>query len=485
MSDRFHRAAKDGYLEVLKESTRRDCNQPDEDGLTPTLWAAYKGNLEALRLIVGRGGEPDKCDHYGNTALHCAAAQGHMSCVSFLVNFGANIWSLDNDLHTAKELAAMNNREDILRYLDTVSAKQTTTDPKQVKKLQDRALKDAEKRQKEFDKIQRKADKKREEENAKLQKERQKIEKVDERPQGKNKGIMNTISRGSIALFSGPRRDSHTIYNNTYNSPKFSDLTTTNNNNAKKSVGVIQKKISKKKVLDEIKTSNNFKVREVESDGKNSVRNLSGLRRDSEIMFVPGGSLSSTNSESTGYGKRGKLTDVFETSDSEDGGRPMQRTLSQPDFIFDGMVQPSMQPRGSLFARPGFGSVAFRSNSITATLSSLATSGSESPKPLSAGDSSSSLTHRQAAEPWEEEDLPSDDESEATPVYLFLAAAGLVDFIPTFAREHIDLDALMLLNEEDLINMKLPIGPRRKLLKAIADRKSTIDDPGEVQDSKL
>ncbi|KAK8735304.1 hypothetical protein OTU49_005611 [Cherax quadricarinatus] len=185
MSDRFHRAAKDGYLEVLKESTRRDCNQPDEDGLTPTLWAAYKGNLEALRLIVGRGGEPDKCDHYGNTALHCAAAQGHMSCVSFLVNFGANIWSLDNDLHTAKELAAMNNREDILRYLDTVSAKQTTTDPKQVKKLQDRALKDAEKRQKEFDKIQRKADKKREEENAKLQKERQKIEKVDERPQGK------------------------------------------------------------------------------------------------------------------------------------------------------------------------------------------------------------------------------------------------------------------------------------------------------------
>ncbi|MPC80726.1 hypothetical protein E2C01_075314 [Portunus trituberculatus] len=37
----------------------------------------------------------------------------------------------------------------------------------------------------------------------------------------------------------------------------------------------------------------------IESDGKKSVRNLKGLRRDSEIIFVPNGSLSSTNSESS------------------------------------------------------------------------------------------------------------------------------------------------------------------------------------------
>ena len=83
------------------------------------------------------------------------------------------------------------------------------------------------------------------------------------------------------------------------------------------------------------------------------------------------------------------------------------------------------------------------------------------------------------------QDLPSDDESEATPVYLFLAAAGLIDFIPTFAKEHIDMDALMLLTEEDLVNLKLPLGPRRKLLKAINERKSAIENPGEVADSQL
>lgn len=83
------------------------------------------------------------------------------------------------------------------------------------------------------------------------------------------------------------------------------------------------------------------------------------------------------------------------------------------------------------------------------------------------------------------QDLPSDDESEATPVYLFLAAAGLHDFIPVFAKEHIDMDALMLLTEEDMIKLRLPMGPRRKLLKAIIERKSAMEDPGEVEDSAL
>ncbi|GBN74880.1 Usher syndrome type-1G [Araneus ventricosus] len=56
--DRFHRAARDGFLDLLRDATRKDCNAPDEDGMTPTLWAAYYGNLDALRLIVGRGKNP-------------------------------------------------------------------------------------------------------------------------------------------------------------------------------------------------------------------------------------------------------------------------------------------------------------------------------------------------------------------------------------------------------------------------------------------
>ncbi len=52
---RYHKAAIDGYLDLLKEATRKDLNTPDEDGMTPTLWAAYHGHIEALQLICSRG----------------------------------------------------------------------------------------------------------------------------------------------------------------------------------------------------------------------------------------------------------------------------------------------------------------------------------------------------------------------------------------------------------------------------------------------
>ena len=159
MVDRYHRAARDGYLEVLKETTKKDCNSRDEDGMTPTLWAAFEGNLDALRLLVGRGGDPDKCDYYGNTALHLSAAKGHLNCVTFLINFGVNLYSLDIDHHTPQELAAMNDCTDILRYLDGVLSKEELENPKQVKKLKEKAEKDSAKLLKEFGKHLEKAEK--------------------------------------------------------------------------------------------------------------------------------------------------------------------------------------------------------------------------------------------------------------------------------------------------------------------------------------
>lgn len=51
---RYHKAAIDGYLDLLKEATRKDLNIPDEDGMTPTLLAAFHGHIDALQLICSR-----------------------------------------------------------------------------------------------------------------------------------------------------------------------------------------------------------------------------------------------------------------------------------------------------------------------------------------------------------------------------------------------------------------------------------------------
>lgn len=51
----LNRAARDGALEILKEATRKDCNTRDDGGMTPTLWSAFEGHVDALRLLVARG----------------------------------------------------------------------------------------------------------------------------------------------------------------------------------------------------------------------------------------------------------------------------------------------------------------------------------------------------------------------------------------------------------------------------------------------
>ncbi|NXF44447.1 ANS4B protein, partial [Oceanites oceanicus] len=156
MSSRYHKAAADGNLDLLKEATRKDLNTSDEAGMTPTLLAAYHGHLEALEVICRRGGDPDKCDIWGNTPLHHAACNGHIHCVSFLINFGANIFALDNDLRTPLEVAASRDRNECVQILDKAATEQNMLNPKKVSKLKAQAQRNVEKQIKECEKRQEK-----------------------------------------------------------------------------------------------------------------------------------------------------------------------------------------------------------------------------------------------------------------------------------------------------------------------------------------
>lgn len=156
MSTRYHQAASDSYLELLKEATRRDLNLSDEDGMTPTLLAAYHGNLEALEIICSRGGDPDRCDIWGNTPLHHAASNGHAHCVSFLINFGANIFALDNDLQSPLDAAASREQKECIDLLDKAATVQNITNPKKVTRLKEQAQKNARRQIQECERLQEK-----------------------------------------------------------------------------------------------------------------------------------------------------------------------------------------------------------------------------------------------------------------------------------------------------------------------------------------
>ncbi|XP_076292303.1 SAM_USH1G_HARP domain-containing protein Sans isoform X2 [Lasioglossum baleicum] len=497
-SERFHKAARDGALDILKEATKKDCNARDDGGMTPTLWAAFEGHIDVLRLLVAKGGDPDKTDYFGNTALHLAAARGHEYCVKFLVKFGCNIWSLDIDRHSARDLAAINGREMILQFLDLAQADQELNNRKKSRIHREKAEKDAEKRLKEYIKRQKMAEIRAEKEQKKLSKDRTKLDlaTVNET------GILPYKS--SILTFKGRVKPS----------PTFSDIVGTT---AKKHGSAVCRKALARKAVDD------FKVVEIEVNGKKSIRSLTGLRRDSEVMYV-----GTYETQAQQMGRRGKISDVWGTLSKAQstpdllGDRAYDEDIDQEDGEEINGIRDTafLQEPASIFNRPGFGSVAFR-RAITTTFENIPVTqmdphqqngnsclngsvngsinghraGSNGHNEEISIGSAGSLARRQSM--WdddllseEEEEEEEEDEEETdeewTPLQRFLVANNLSSTHPVLESEQIDLEALMLLTEADIAALKLPLGPKRKLMNAIANRKKALNAPENViKDSRL
>ncbi|CAH1115901.1 unnamed protein product [Phaedon cochleariae] len=462
-TNRFHKAAKDGIIEVLKETTKRDCNVRDEQGMTPTLYAAFYGNLDALRVLCGRGGDPDKADLFGNTALHLAAAQGHKHVVTFLVNFGANIYATDVDGRTAQELAGINNREDILRFIDGVHAKLEASDKKKARAMQERAKEDAKKRVKEF--------------NKRLAKKEQMHEKLERRKSKDYRPSMIETLKSRIigGSMTNLANDQPTDRRNTY-SAIISGGTA-----GKGSMSTVQRRILASKNNRLGQTDDDFKISGIE-DGKLTVNSIKGIRRNSEVLY--GGTL-----EGSTFKERGRLEGIFNEAEYiDDSPTPppsqgLTRSKSQPDFMQELRNNPNNklhQEPPSIFIRPGMGSIVIRKSITNNTFGRYYRNQEES----SIG-SGESYGPRQTTDDELSDSDSSEENDPNAPLERFLTAFGLSEYASIFVDQKIDLETLMVLEEGDLRRLNLPVGPHRLLVIAINERKAALDNPGEVKDSML
>ncbi|KAM4664739.1 pre-mRNA splicing regulator USH1G [Discoglossus pictus] len=464
MDGRYHRAARDGFLDLLKEATRRDLNSPDEDGMTPTLWAAYHGHLGALRVIVSRGGDPDKCDIWGNTPLHLSAANGHLNCLSFLVSFGANIWCLDNDYHTPLDMAATKGHMECVRYLDSIAAKQSSLNPKLVGKLKERAFREAEKRIRDCAKLQRKHH-----------------ERMERRYRKEMSDHSDTMSFSSFSSSVSQRFPSATLLA----TMPYSNVAGTAKGKTK-----MQKKLEKRK-----QTDGTFKIYE---DGRKSVRSLSGLQLGNDVMFVKQGTYASPRERG-----RQNLRDMFLTEEDS-----LSRAVSDPGLHVDSAHSEVSTDSGhdSLFTRPGLGTMVFRRNYLSSGLFGV---GREEGNGLQTGEgeevklrsrlkrspslddsigSAGSLEARNEQElPWEEEDLGLDDgeEPDTSPLETFLASLQMSELVTLLRDEKIDLAALTLCSDHDLKSIRIPLGTRKKILDGIQRRKQALERPQAMGDTEL
>ena len=77
------------------------------------------------------------------------------------------------------------------------------------------------------------------------------------------------------------------------------------------------------------------------------------------------------------------------------------------------------------------------------------------------------------------------DNTHGKTLVTFMASLNLEQFTTSLINESIDLSTLTLCTDEDLKDIGLPLGPRRKMLDAVKKRNVALTHPGPMTDSKI
>lgn len=95
---------------------------------TPLLWAAYKGHLRAVWLLIENHYSPNDLDNMGNNALHLAAVNGHTKVLQVLIDDGGSANVVNFYKNRPIDMATKTEIRDILKDAMTKGASFTLHD---------------------------------------------------------------------------------------------------------------------------------------------------------------------------------------------------------------------------------------------------------------------------------------------------------------------------------------------------------------------
>ncbi|RSL40001.1 hypothetical protein CEP51_016749 [Fusarium floridanum] len=130
----LHRAAEQGRIDIAamlldkmveqQECSKTDAsNVRDSHGFTPLMCAALQGSLPLVLYLVREWDAVfDLQDNLGNDAFYCACAEGHIRVARFLLGLGADINRGNNEGHTPLHVATTKGREAMIEFLLSLGA---------------------------------------------------------------------------------------------------------------------------------------------------------------------------------------------------------------------------------------------------------------------------------------------------------------------------------------------------------------------------
>eukprot|EP00889_Picochlorum_renovo_P000747 jgi/Picre1/27777/NNA_000741.t1 len=112
-------AASAGSVDRLKQLLKdgADPDMKDEEGRTALHFASGYGELECMEALLDAGADINAVDENKNTALHYSAGYGNKEATELLVKKGVDKALKNAEDKTAKEVAEMNDQEDVAKLL--------------------------------------------------------------------------------------------------------------------------------------------------------------------------------------------------------------------------------------------------------------------------------------------------------------------------------------------------------------------------------
>ncbi len=115
IADLIQNGRRDAAVELIDKGG--DVNAAQGDGATPLHWAAYKIDLELVKMLLARGAKPDVANRYGSTPLTEAVKAANPKLVNMLLEAGADANAPNLDGETALMLAARTGSLEVAKLL--------------------------------------------------------------------------------------------------------------------------------------------------------------------------------------------------------------------------------------------------------------------------------------------------------------------------------------------------------------------------------